>query len=153
MTLHMRPPAGTTLDDAKDWLEDRLDGGAVCPCCGQFAKVYRRKLHSGMAKALIEIYRAGGGPSRDWVNITQSIITAKGGDTAKLRYWGLAEADPDTQGIWRVTPVGEQWVLGKTNVLSHAEIYNDRLLNLTGDPLSVRAALGSHFDYEELMTS
>ena len=106
-----------------------------------------------MAQALIEINRAGGGPSRAWVTLTQSIITAKGGDTAKLRYWGLAEADPDTPGVLRVTADGEQWVLGKITVLSHAEVYNDRLLGLTGDPLSIRAALGSHFDYEELMAS
>ena len=34
-----------TLDEAKAWLRDQVDDGAHCPCCGQFAKVYKRRIH------------------------------------------------------------------------------------------------------------
>jgi hypothetical protein len=41
------------LDDAKAELEAKLDEGVECPCCGQLAKRYERKLYSTMARQLI----------------------------------------------------------------------------------------------------
>jgi hypothetical protein len=49
-----------TLAEAQDWLRERLPDGAKCPCCTQFAKVYRRKINSAMAWQLIEAWRRCG---------------------------------------------------------------------------------------------
>ena len=54
------PSDGETLGGARDWLRDRVEKGAKCPCCGQFAKVYRRTITSGMARALFMIWHEGG---------------------------------------------------------------------------------------------
>ena len=52
-----------TLADARDELRDLVNDGHRCPCCTQFAKVYRRKIHSTTARELIGFYRAA---HRDW---------------------------------------------------------------------------------------
>jgi hypothetical protein len=40
------------IREARQKLQARLDDGTTCPCCGQFAKRYKRKLNSSMAAAL-----------------------------------------------------------------------------------------------------
>lgn len=137
----------TTLDEAKAWLRDRVDDGAECPCCTQFAKVYRRKLNAGMAKSLIRMYQAAG---TDWQNITET-IPARSREEGKLRYWGLVE--PGTErGIWRVTPKGELFVKNRIKVPRHVRIYDDRMLGFDGpEETDIVGALRSPFDYDELM--
>ena len=39
---------GMTLGEARDWLRERIEDGEECPCCRQFAKVYRRRLYATM---------------------------------------------------------------------------------------------------------
>ena len=34
----------TTLEEAKQFLRDRFENGAECPCCKQYVKLYKRKL-------------------------------------------------------------------------------------------------------------
>jgi len=117
------------------------------------AKVYKRKVNSGMAVSLIKMYRAGG------TNF-QHIPTTVGGrsrEEAKLRYWGLVEEElerrPDggRAGWWRVTHTGRLWVLNRSTIPKYAYIYDARLLDMDGEPTSIRSALGEKFDYEELM--
>ena len=84
-----------------------------------------------------------------------------GGDEAKTRYWGLLEAMPDAKredgstrtGWWRLTGRGADFVRGDLLVPKHARIYDGRLLGLddTAGVIGIRDALGSRFDYDELM--
>ena len=81
----VRPPDGfTTLAVAREWLRDRVEEGERCPCCTQFAKVYKRTIHATMAHDLIRIYRACG---RDWFHLPDHV--GHPGDFAKLRYWNM----------------------------------------------------------------
>ena len=151
-----------SLDEARRWLEDRLDDGAECPCCGNFTKVYRRVLNSGMARALIVIYRSFGRDFGDLPTLLMAYRESKplhplGGEEPKLRYWGLLEELADTsrlqgnQGFYRVTEAGEQWVLGRSCVPKYALVVNTRCLGLEGEPWSIRNALGKKFDLVELL--
>lgn len=150
--LDERPQPDDSLGDAQEWLWERIGVGAQCPCCTQFAKVYRRRLHNGMARALIHMYMFR--DEHDTFRITSHIIT-KNGDTAKLRYWGLITDDGGAwkHGRWRVTRLGKDFVLGRTTVHSYVRIYDGKLLGVYGDRLSVRQALGTKFDYDELMAT
>lgn len=144
--------ADATLAEARAWLRGRIDAGERCPCCTQFAKVYRRKIYGTMARTLIRMWRKGG--TTEWVDMTavdRGHGNRGGGDDAKLRYWGLIEPHPEHEALWRVTPAGEQWVLGNTTVPCYARIYDGRCLSLVGDPVTIRQALGKRFDYDELM--
>ena len=87
-----------------------------------------------------------------------SVDPARGGDVAKLEYWGLLEEErgvrPDggRAGYWRVTLRGEDWLHGKVEVPKYARVYDGRMLSLTGPSWSVFEALGKKFDYRELMS-
>jgi hypothetical protein len=146
------PPV--TLEEARDWLRARVEDGDYCPCCTQFAKVYKRKINSGMVRALINLYRAGG-PGRDFRHLPP--IDPSHGDAAKLVYWELIEEEPVVRedggraGWWRVTPLGEDFLRGWIKVIKYARVYDSRLLGFTGGKVDVRDALGTKFKLDDLM--
>jgi len=160
-------PNLSTLQWASDWLRSHLRRGAYCPCCGQLAKMYRRKLNSSMAYALILIYRQSRLEPDGFFHVPShlaglglkgAVAAAIRGDWAKLVHWELIEpqsgpheGDGRTSGIWRITEKGRDFVLGHIRVESHAVIYDGQCLTLDGAPTSIRAALKSKFSYEELM--
>jgi hypothetical protein len=143
----------TPLVALKSWLLARVDKGERCPVCNQYAKVYKRKLNSGMAVSLVRMYKAAG---LGWVHIP-TVVGSRSREEGKLRYWGLVEEElekrPDggRSGYWRVTPLGELFIQGKASLYSHARIYDGRCLGLTGDQITIKDALTEKFDLDELM--
>lgn len=144
---------GTTLGEARDWLRDRVEQGEHCPCCTQFAKVYKRPLNSGMARSLIKMYQVGG---LNFIRIPTS-IPARSREEGKLRYWGLVleelteRPDGGRAGWWRVTPDGERFIYQTLTVQKYAHIYDGRLMKLSGPRITIQDALGTKFDLRELM--
>lgn len=147
-----------TLGRTKEWLDQHREEGVCCPACGQFAKVYTRKINSGMARALVLMYRAGG---EDFVH-KPSVLGGVGSaarDESLLRYWGLLEEEsamrPDggRAGWWRVTHLGFEWIHGMTKVLSHARVYDGELLGLVGDMVTIEECLGSKFNLSQLLAA
>lgn len=153
----MRKIAAEASDDATEYVasyvRDRRDKGVVCPGCGQLAKIYRRKVNSGMARSLIAMYRAGG---TTWVDVTE-VTDRRSREEGKLAYWGLVEEFPEGRedggraGMWRVTNLGRSFVLGHTTVPQTAEVYNGMCLRTYGPDTSIVTALGTKFNYSELM--
>ena len=143
----------TTLEEARDWLAERMDEGADCPCCGQRAQVYRRKINSGMARALIVMWRAAG---TGWCHVP-TVVGGRSSDECKLVYWGLIEEErvrrPDggRAGWWRVTEDGARYVHGQLLLPKYALIYNGDCLGLEGERVGILSALGTKFDYDDLM--
>lgn len=144
----------TPLSEAQQWLRNRVDKGDNCPCCSQFAKVYRRKINAGMAQALIVMYRQSGG---SWFRMPSIAHLWQSRDEAALAYWGLIEEaqepreDGGRAGWWRLTQAGMLFASNRGTVPKYARVYNGRCLGLTGDPQSIIDALGNRFDYTELM--
>lgn len=124
--------------------------------CTQNMKVYKRIIHSTMAKDLIDFFRfAAGG----WGYLPDAGIH-RGGDLLKCRYWGLLESEEGQRddgskrtGVWRLTPKGRAWVLGEASVPKHAHVYNGRCFHISGPETTIHDALGNKFDYRELMSS
>ena len=145
------------LGAARGWLRSQAAGeGARCPCCTQFARVYRRALTAPMAAGLIRVYRQAG---REWFHLP-TVLERIAGDHAKLRYWRLIEESDEvtpehgrTAGWWRVTELGEQFVRCEVDVPRHALVYDSRLLRLDAAQgrVTIRTALGKRFDYSALM--
>lgn len=136
----------TTLVEAKDWLWDHILDGAICPCCDQNAKVYRRKMGYPYVAALRDAYALNG---TEWGN--PSVKPDRSGNVAKLRYWGLMEQEPGKRnGVWRVTPRGEAFLRGRIAVAKWHESYNRKLLKLDdSEMVNVHQAWGSPFDIDE----
>jgi hypothetical protein len=102
------------------------------------------------------MWREGDYARRLYVHVP-SIDPARGGDVAKLEFWGLIEEeravriDGGRAGFWRVTRRGEDWIERKTTVPKYARIYDGRLLSLTGPAVSIDDALGGTFRLDDLM--
>jgi len=152
-----------SLREAKDWLLGLVRKGVICPCCHQFAKVYERRVTSTMAAGLIQMYRMTRESPRKPLHINQVIAACKymtgPGDFAKLACWELIEeaqpATPDpsksNQGFWRITGLGERFVLGDATIPTTAVIYAGNLIRLEGDFINIYQCLRNKFDYRELM--
>lgn len=150
------PVRETPLFEVVEWLEEQLDnGGTECPCCGQYARRYRRKLNSNMAASLIRAHVAAGD---HWFH-APTVLGRNDGELAKLRYWGIVEEErklrPDggRAGWWRITLSGKLFVKGMTRVPAHVLIYDGRLLKLdeSSGRVNIYMALGDKFSYRELM--
>lgn len=152
-----------TLADARALvMAQRYDGGITCPCCDQFAKVYKRKLNSGMARVLVEFYWKQRSAKDGWVHYRQAAVRRTSGELvsleySKLRFWGLIEKAPretGRAGCWRAPEKGIAFVEGRITVAKHVLIYNDRFMGLDETVRTdIRRALGSKFDYDELMAA
>lgn len=151
------PTAGTSLADVQDWLRQRLDDGARCPACDQFAKVYRRNIYATLAKHLISMWTMGG-PHRRFLSLSQD-LSQGGGDMGKMRYWGLVEEESTVlgengrQGYWRLTTLGVDFVLGRVTLPKYAYIYDGVCLRLDGPQVAISDALGKKFNYAALMAT
>lgn len=143
----------STVREAASWLKARLLDGAYCPCCGQRAQLYERKITSTMARALIQMWRHAG---IEWCHLP-TVVGALRADEAKLVHWGLIEEenvvrdDGGRAGFWRVTDLGVQFVQGEVTVPKHAYIYNKRCHGLDGDQVGIQDCLGDKFRLDELL--
>ena len=154
----MTPSDGTTLKEARDWLRVQVVGdGADCPCCTQFAKVYRRSLNSSMARSLVIMYREHGVNWQDKIATLKAAHVEHAADDAKLRYWGLNQEDDRRTddgrhaGWWRVTAKGGMFVRGLITVPKYAIVFDTKCLGLDGPQVTIRDCLGDRFNLRELM--
>lgn len=148
------------LGDAREWLRERLDDGALCPCCHRLAKVYERPLTSVATRALIALYKEHGrafGHMPDVARKHLSDVTNQGGYLVLTAHWGLMveekrrRPDGGRTGYWAVTGLGEDWLLQHTTVPRYARIFAGRCLGTHGPQVTVVDALGDGFDFGHLM--
>lgn len=161
-------PEDALLAQAVRWVLEHRQDGVTCPCCGQFAKVYRRKLSSTMAYALILIDRHFRKVPGGWLHVPSYLTknvpdkcgaTYRGGDWAKMAYWGLIEEKDEPRedgckhaGWWSITDLGQQFVRNQVRIPSHVLLYDQRLLSLDRTTMiGIKDALGDRFNYDELM--
>lgn len=148
-------PQLTTVQVAADWVRSNVQGGgASCPCCGQIARVYRRRLYSTMAYALILIHKT---PSEGgWVHVPSVLnghgAIASGGDVPKLVHWGLLEASPKGRGRYRVTKRGQDFIECRIVVPATVLLFDGARLDYDeSEMLTITEALGPRYKYDELM--
>ena len=155
---------GKTLEEAKAYLRKNWEKGAACPCCTQLVKLYKRKLNSGMARVLIEIYNITQQkrPADGWLHVSKECADRKLAATdmeySKLKYWGLIEPrkdDPETgartSGFWRITRAGRHFVENLSTAPKHIYLYNQKLFKTGSATTTIKEALGNKFNYTELM--
>ena len=158
-------PAGlVTLKEAREYVKEGSKIGVHCPCCQQFAKIYKRKLNSGMARVLIHLYIEYFKTAKEWVQVKEFLRQKKyrnNHDWTLLRFWGLLEpkekeeTDPEEMkcnGLWRVTVKGKQFVTDtRVRVSKRIIIYNNFFKGFDIEVINIKNALGNKFDYDELM--
>lgn len=149
-----------TLGEARDWLRQRINDGARCPCCTQWAQAYFRSINSGMAYGAIQLYNFH--LKYPWQFAHLPSLGRRSSEESKLRYWGLVE-EQNTEGhpggYWRLTQKGIDWVEERIKVPHYVRVFDSRALSrpqsqAKGDPkpdIGIRDALGTDFDYDKLM--
>lgn len=153
-----------TLHQAKSWLRERINDGAICPCCTQFSKVYKRAVNTSLAAGLISLYRIGN-PGYSYHHISEILSEAKlsssvGREFSILRYWFFIEEKPKsktdaekkTSGYWKITPAGIEFVHGRSKAPRRAKIYDGRCLGFDGEQVDIQHCLGKKFSYPHLMS-
>jgi hypothetical protein len=135
--------------------------GLDCPCCGRYAKVYRRTMTSAIARLLIWMYNKSG-DATPWIhlNSAEGIGTLHRGDHAKLRFWGLVEAKPIEEsdgekrcaGYWRITEKGKKFVRNEIEVPAKIILLFNEFIGFDGNQMSIKDALGKKFSYSDLMS-
>lgn len=160
----------TTVAFAEQWVLKTvklMDDAVVCPCCGQDAKMYKRKIYSASARALIAFYKYFAQPDHEeWVHGPSYLskhlgntVVPRGGDWSKLTHWELLEEKPMIRddgspraGYYRITEDGKQFVLGNSSVPKFVFVYDDRVYGFTpGEKVTIHDCLGEDFNYRELM--
>ena len=147
-----------TLREAKAEVRSKLDEGVTCPCCDQYARAYKRKLNSGMARSLcwlVRVYQSSPG----WVDVPKTAPrhVIKSNEIGKLVHWGLVEQKVNTDtskrcsGVWRPTKRGVDFVMGTIRAPRRVRLYNNIPLAWEKKYITIYEALGDHFDYAELM--
>lgn len=102
-------PQTSTVQDAKDWLNEAMLKGANCPCCNQKVKVYKWSANHKQAAALILLHKTF--PVGTIVDINFFLQQAqppefgkelvKGKEWNKLKYWGLLDEVDDKDIVKR----------------------------------------------------
>lgn len=140
-------------------LETRV--GMECPCCEQHAQIYDRKINTGMVQALVQLYRLTL-KGNEWSHF-DDITKGKGKrDFTVLRFWGMIQAMPKgtkdrhgkakkSSGFWRITEGGVDFIFARCKAPRVAVIYNDSVREFSPEFTTISQAVGSPFDYLELM--
>lgn len=146
----------STVGDSRKYLRENFDKGCKCPSCGQFVKLYIRKLGSAQSRALIRTYHLN--KEQEWVHIREiSKEINITGDYAKLVYWGLIEEkeNQDTKkknsGFWKITQRGKDFVECKISLPSHVMIYNSKFQGFKDSFVMITECIGKKFNYSELI--
>jgi hypothetical protein len=162
-----RATTDMTLSEAKHFVFENRYEGVVCPCCGQFARVYVRRITSAMCRGLIALYQLNRASPVEYIHknrigkqLNGGEVAFGGGDFAKLIYWGLIEeknkdeadkAAGRTSGYWRITEMGNRFVENIAVVPETVSLYSGKIVQISEDRVSIKHALRNKFNYEELM--
>ena len=146
-----------TIKEAKTFLKENYSKGCTCPACGQYVRLYERKLNSVMARALINLYKIGEGVNPVHVKeIIKGISDTGTNDFSKLMYWKMIEEEINensktkTSGVWKITKLGIDFVNGKSFPKS-VMVYNNKVRGFHIENTTIEESLGVKFNYKELM--
>ena len=150
-----------TLKEARKHLLISGRKGAICPCCNQFVKLYKRKFSSVMARGLINLYHLSHGNVKfhHVSDIMTRISPTGSNDFSKLRYHDFIREEPSsdpgkkTSGYWRITESGIKFLKKQMEVREYMLIYNTKIKGFEGNMIDIEKALGNKFNYNELMNN
>lgn len=142
------------------WQKLRAGEIVSCPCCERVAKIYKRRVHTGIAVALVKLYKLSlAAPAGAYIHYTKFANSQNDRDFNIARHWGLIEmettevGDKKASGNWRLTPGGIQFVAYGATIAKYIRLYDDEPRGFDGDQIKIGEALGDKFSYQELMAA
>jgi hypothetical protein len=113
-----------------------------------------------MVETLVLIYRYTNEmePPEGWVHVSNVLartygLAATNREYTKFKHWGFlqAHAPVSSDGLWRITEDGRQFVCGQLKTTRALTILHDTVIAVSADLTDIWQALGEKFDYDELM--
>lgn len=139
-------------------MEQDIDKGYICQCCGCFVKRYTRSFNSNMAMCLLLLYKFN---ERGFVKVEDFLIRngqKRCGDFSYLVHYGFLEKQvgkredgSSRNGYYKLTGRGMMFVEGKLTAPEKFMILNNKFEGFKGREITIREALGKAFNYDELM--
>jgi hypothetical protein len=132
------------------------DGPCHCETCGRYAQVYKRRIHSAVARQLIEIWNLG---IDDYVHARDLILDGLSGvcDLGKAKYFGLVAQKENTDdglkanGYWKLTQKGIDFIKNGARIPEYVLVFDDRVIGVAQTDVDINDCLGYKFDYRNLM--
>ena len=122
------------------------------------AKVYKRKINSNMALALIVMYRYSHGGFVHMENLIADAGHNRCGDATYLQHFGLIEKLTEERadgcphnGMYRITELGKMFVENKSKVKQVLIYSNKQVKGFDGEKVGIETALSTKFNYSKLM--
>jgi hypothetical protein len=149
--LILPPPGNATLAEAQEALRAGVEGGTTCLGCGQHAQVYRRRLNSGMAFALVLLAKEKQAQPQEAYHV-RSLLLRHGfhtGDYCYLVHWNaISRRKPKGEecypaGYFRLTSKGFAFALGQKELPAAVYLYGEQVLGFEAKRVGVERALGS----------
>ena len=147
-----------TIKEGKAFLRSNFKKGSSCPCCGQFVKLYSRKLNNSQVRGLINLYNLDLKATNEFFHVrTITSDVNLTGDFAKLVYWKMIEEKSNedstkkNSGYWKITELGRRFLRNEIKVPSHILLFDSKFQGYGEKSTDVKQALGEKFNYEELM--
>ena len=125
-----------------------------CRVCDQRCKEYHRPMYGTQAARLIMLYRKAQFGEQPTYHVRDFVLpnTSSDGGFALLVHWDLIWPGEE-RGVWGITPKGKDFVEQQITVPKRIILYDDNFLGFDGDEeVGVVEALGTNFNYEELMS-
>ena len=155
-----------TIQEGKTYLKENFKDGVNCPCCGQLVRLWAYRIHSTMARVLVELHISSKEEKYHHINALWERAKEKsnirksqliGGDFAKLVLWGLIESmpkDPElnkrSTGFWAITELGKEFVKNDVVVPKILFMFDGHRYDTEGE-VTIIDTLKKKFDYFELM--
>ena len=146
-----------TIADEQKRIREELNAGTECRACHRLAKLNKKKLSGKMLQGLIILYNRNlkePGVYQKVLSIKDTLIVA---DVPKLRNWGMierpynADKKKKTAGMWRITQVGIEFVLGRSKAKEAMYTYNNEVLRWAEEMVYIHEAIDNTFDYREVL--
>lgn len=154
---HEYPHQSIEMELARSWLKQHAakKGGAICPCCKRFDKVYSRKINQGAIRQLAKLKTLNDiKPYEFW---HYSKISASQSDFPKFALLQLIQRQPTTHrdnkktsGYYRITDKGRKFLAGVMTIPERIVMYHGEMIATSTEQKSVHD-IWPEFNYHELM--
>ena len=138
--------------------KDRYDNGFVCNICGSYVKRYTRKFNSNMAIAMIALLKHSNGKYVSLEKFLADHGYQRCGDASYLIHYGFLERKVGQRedgspknGMYRLTGRGVMFCEGKIKAAEKFKILHNHFEGFSGKDITIQDALGTKFNYQELM--
>jgi len=166
MTTDIGEATAVLRGNWKDAIEGR---GDYCPVCDRWGKINTVTLRGVMVKTMHWIHREGSG---DWVDVPARAprFVSRSYAFSRLKHWNMVEqkyAPPPTKeeqesgieretrtsGMWKLTPIGIDFIFNGTTAPHKVFVYNDHRVGASDEMVTARDCAHAKFNYDEMMST